>query len=77
MRWVKKEKQKYYPNDDDIRIVEKFLFFPKCIDDEYRWFEKIKIKQRYVALEFHDTMTFGCSDFYTTGGYWMDEEFVN
>lgn len=78
MRWRENKKHKSYPKDDEIRIVSKFLLFPKCIDREYRWLENVKIKQRYLKLEIHDCKGFfGGDDFYTTGGYWMDEEYVD
>lgn len=38
-------KRKYKPGN--IRIIEKFLIFPKTINGETRWLEKAKIKQRF------------------------------
>lgn len=29
------------------RIEKKFLLFPKCINNEWRWLEKVSYKQRY------------------------------
>jgi hypothetical protein len=39
------------PRDGEIRVIEKFLFFPKSIDGEVRWFEKVKIKQKCFIHE--------------------------
>lgn len=43
MRW----KTKSEPQFLDTRIKEHFLFFPKKIDNEWRWLEKAKYKQCY------------------------------
>jgi len=32
------------------RVIRKFLFLPKYIDGEIRWFEYAEIKQRYMKL---------------------------
>ena len=78
MKWIKKEKYKHYPEHHEERIITKFLIFPKCIDNEYRWLERVKIKQRYLELELHDCKgIFGGDSFYSTGGYWMDVEYVS
>ena len=76
MRWRKK--QKYYPKDNEERVVRKFLIFPKCVDHEYRWLEKVKIRQRYLEEEMHKCRgIFGGDSFYTTGGWWIDIEYVD
>ena len=31
--------------EGDMRIITRFLFFPKCIGEEVRWLEKARIKQ--------------------------------
>lgn len=43
MRWKTKPKPQWL----DTRIKERFLFFPKKIDNEWRWLEKAKYKQQY------------------------------
>lgn len=43
MRW----KTKPEPQILDTRIKEHFLFFPKEINNEWRWLEKAKYKQCY------------------------------
>lgn len=48
MRWtIKKD-----PEDGDYRTVTKFLFFPKCINDEVRWLEIATFTQRYCTDRF-------------------------
>jgi hypothetical protein len=37
------------PNHGDRRIIEKFLLFSVEIDDEWRWLERAKILQIYIA----------------------------
>ena len=44
MKWQIKSR----PQIGDIRIKEKFLLFPKSTNDEYRWLEKAKWKEKYV-----------------------------
>jgi len=43
MRWKLKPK----PDFGDTRIITRFLFLPVCINKEYRWLERAKIKRRY------------------------------
>jgi hypothetical protein len=43
MRW----KSYWNPEVGDIRYKEKFLLFPKIINDEGRWLEKARYKQEY------------------------------
>lgn len=77
MRW-KKRKRKPIPNDGEKRVVSKFLYFPLCINNEYRWLEKVKVEQEYVGVEIHSCRgAFGSDSFYTTGGYWMNLEYVD
>lgn len=47
MRW----KQKPKPKEGDIRIIKKFLFFPKKIEDETRWLESAYIVQEYIRYQ--------------------------
>ena len=35
------------PKSGDKRIVSKFLLFPREINNEVRWLEKVKIEQEY------------------------------
>lgn len=53
MKYIKKtayekliDKMKYPTGT--TRTIEKFLLFPKCINNEIRWFEKVKYKQEYI-----------------------------
>jgi 5'-deoxynucleotidase YfbR-like HD superfamily hydrolase len=48
MRW----KSYWNVKEGDIRIKEKFLLFPKRIDNEWRWLEKAKYKQVYERYYF-------------------------
>lgn len=49
MRWASKG-SKQAPKEGDHRIVDRFLFFPKCIDDEWRWLEFASIGQKCKML---------------------------
>lgn len=49
IRWKKKEKKDW--QEGDIRVVRKFLFFPRCLPthegaEEWRWMGCCLIKQR-------------------------------
>ena len=50
MRWKRKKKQQ--PKEGDTRIVDWFLLFPKCLDDEWRWLELTQIHQEYQPGEY-------------------------
>lgn len=60
MRWKKKNKR--YPQDEETRIITRFLIFPKCIDNQYRWLELVKIEQFYREYDCERDV----------GGYWVD-----
>lgn len=78
MRWTKKEKRKRIPDDNERRVITKFLFFPRHIDEEYRWFEKVSIEQYYREIKIHECRgSFGGDSFYCTGGKWYDIKFVD
>ena len=47
MRW-------HNPQRGDYRIIETFLFLPRTIDEETRWFEVCYIKQRYSGWSWDD-----------------------
>lgn len=36
------------PKPNEQRLKQRFLFFPKCINNEYRWLEKATWAQVYV-----------------------------
>lgn len=42
-------KLKSKPNKHDMRVVQRFAWFPIMIDREIRWLEKISILQEYYA----------------------------
>jgi len=46
MKWKAKPK----PKVDDTRKKTRFLFFPKCLDNEWRWLEKATWIQEYTLL---------------------------
>lgn len=52
MRWNKKAK----PVRGDERIITKFLLFPKNIDDDVRWLERVSYKQKYTRENYE----YGC-----------------
>jgi hypothetical protein len=43
MRWNNKPK----PKVGDTRIIERYLWLPKCINNEWRFFERVKYEQIY------------------------------
>lgn len=45
-----KIERKKSPQVGEERVVSKFLYIPKFINEEWRWFEKADIKQRVVVL---------------------------
>jgi hypothetical protein len=51
MKWIMKPK----PNVGDERIIEKFLLFPRCLNREWRWFERVRIKQVYDRNPWSDS----------------------
>lgn len=64
MRWTKPT-----PREGDRRVVQKFLFLPKCLDGEWRWLERAKIVQRYID---HEAMVSGWHYYGTNIGGWTD-----
>lgn len=41
MKWIKKQK-KDSPNDGELRIISKFLYYPMCIDMSIGGLKKLK-----------------------------------
>ena len=62
MRWKKKPEAK----DGDIKVREgRFLFFPKCLEEEWRWLEYAS----WSLIRKWDQ----CTCFYDWYGYqWLD-----
>jgi hypothetical protein len=52
MRW--KTPKKTLPNYGDKREVTKFLLFPKCMGEEWRWLEKATWTQQYQIFHYED-----------------------
>lgn len=58
MKWNKKSKPCIHVGER--RIIEKFLFFPKCLWNikekkyEYRWLEFAKIEQEYRRVRYRN-----------------------
>ena len=50
MKWHKKFKP--LPKDGETREITRFLWFPKCIDSEWRWLEKASWEQYYLNLSY-------------------------
>lgn len=67
MRW----KSYWNATEGDIRYKEKFLLFPKIINDEGRWLEKVKYKQEYSKHYFWN----GREECYNY--QWIDTEWVD
>lgn len=65
MKW--KSKPKWSPRDNirkigRVRIKERFLLLPKCIDGEWRWLEKACYKQMYTGRDINGELVFGWED---------------
>lgn len=61
IRWQKREKRDW--QEGDIRVVRRFLLFPKCLPthdgvEEWRWLGRCLIKQRLVAIRTMTAKTF-------------------
>ena len=55
MRW--KEKTQPINSLGDERVIEKFLILPRCLEGEWRWFEKARIVQVFVSRIVHIVKT--------------------
>jgi hypothetical protein len=42
-----------------LRVVERFLWFPKCLNGEWRWWERVKIIQTIVQYDVGGSMEWG------------------
>lgn len=40
------------PSDGDRRTVERFLWFPKTLENERRWLERARWEERYLVGSF-------------------------
>jgi hypothetical protein len=68
MRWRSKWD---YISYGDTRLISKFLLFPKRINREWRWLEKVTYRQKCEKV-----MNYGSMDY----GYhkeWVDKEWVD
>ena len=70
-RWPKRPARKV-PNLGDTRIVCKFLLWPHCLDDEWRWLGRERITQQCVRRWSHDPE--GLSSFQYNG--WIDRHWA-
>lgn len=52
------------PVHEDVRIIKRFLLFPRCIKDEIRWLCIARIQQRYEGFNYADDG-------------WHDEKFID
>jgi hypothetical protein len=41
--------------DNEERTIISFLWFPKCIENEWRWLCFSKIKQKYYSGDYYDS----------------------
>lgn len=53
-----------------IKIITKFLLFPKCIKGEYRWLEKAAFEQEYDDVKYKFPF-----DFYV--GRWVSTKWID
>lgn len=49
MRWIRCKELLY--QHGEYRILDKFLWWPRCIENEYRWLEQASIHQRMFSVE--------------------------
>lgn len=63
MRW-KSKKPRYY---DEHRHITKFLFFPKKVNHEWRWLERVTILQKVDRI--YST--------YTSNLCWVDVKWID
>ena len=49
MRWIKPT---HYdePECGEVRVINEFLWFPKCINNEYRWLEHSSYKEKFSPI---------------------------
>jgi len=69
MRWLRD------PLIDDLdqeRKVRKFLWFPKRLDNEWRWLETAIVKQKVMAIDVGGSMEWG-----RYKNKWIDIEWVD
>lgn len=66
MRWTNEQ-----PVEGTVRVINKFLFFPRTIQGETRWLEKTKIKQ--IRKYYQDDMRDAYSKSFW---YWEDERWM-
>lgn len=64
MRWKNSIKS-------DIKIIRRFLLFPRCIGNECRWFEFVKIEQVYTDIDPHENHNKYENE------YWFDYRWIN
>lgn len=62
---------KNLPMEDEKRIIEKFLIFPKCIEGEYRWWRRAKICQTAKTFSHYKKDFWGT--IYKITYKWMDD----
>jgi hypothetical protein len=68
MKWNARKKP--YPNYGDRRIVDRFLFFPKEMEGEWRWLEKASWAQKYHIFDYEEYSIGKWVDLNDEG--WMD-----
>lgn len=67
--------EKILPKVGDERVVEKFLLFPKVINEEMRWLETVKILQKYVNE--HGINQDRIGFYFESKSFWKDIRFVD
>lgn len=66
MRW--KKRRKLNPDIGEKRVVKRFLWWPTCLNDEWRWLERAEIIQQFKRNE---RWVLGI------GWDWMDVEWID
>lgn len=73
MRIKLKDKEALKQSVGRTRVVEKFLFFPKLLDNEIRWLERSKILQMVLAHDVGGSMEWGKYKYKWVDIEWTEE----
>jgi len=66
MKWKRKPKN----NGTNLRRKKRFLFWPKCINDEWRWWEKAEWMEKYISFVSGN----GSKIKYWESDFWINKE---
>ena len=75
MKWKSgyAERKKLY-NNRTTREVDRFLIFPKLLNDVWKWWETATIKQRMEQIDVGGSCEWGQYDYMWIDVEWIDNE---